>query len=180
MAQSYKDNIKQSFDEFNKLIISGEFDKSMDYVPEAMFKIVPRASLVAVFEQLMTNKEMEFKFLDFKITEIGDSKKIDTSYYVLVKYTGTMTMKFNPEKTETPEAKSNRMSMTKTALANVFGSDNVKLDEATETYTLSPRKNSWAISKNGQTDWKFVNVEPGQRLIMEKILPRELIEAVTY
>ncbi|MNR58497.1 hypothetical protein D3C85_1795120 [compost metagenome] len=84
-------------------------------------------------------------------------------------------MKMNTAKIETATAKANRLATTRQAFANAFGSDNVKLDEATETYTITAAKSSWAISKNGQTDWKFINVEPNQRLIMEKILPKELI-----
>jgi hypothetical protein len=175
-AQDYKANIRERFTQYSKHIITGEFDKSMDYIPEAMFTIIPRAQMVALFEQLLKNKEMEMKFIGFDIKEIADKRKIDTCYYAKVKYISGMTMKINSKATESADTKAKRLSMTKAAFANTFGSDNVKLDETTETYTITPTKNSWAISKNGQTDWKFLNVEPKQRLIMEKLLPKELIE----
>ena len=176
LGQDYKANIRQSFSEFNTYMVKGEFNKSLDYVPEAIFTIVPRKQMVALFEQLLNNKEMEVKFTGFGIKDIADSRKIDTCYYVNIKYTSMMTMRINADSTESAETKANRLSMLKAAFANTFGSDNVKLNEMTETFTISPTKNSWAISKNGQTGWKFVNVEPKQRLIMEKILPKVLIE----
>jgi hypothetical protein len=175
-SQAYKDDIKQRFTEFNKLIMDKKFEKSMDYIPDALFTFVPRAELVAVFDQMMNMKEMDVKFLDFKIDSIGNAKKIDTNYYSSVRYTSSMTMKFNIAEQETATQKTTRLSAMKATFANIFGTDRVKLDESTEIFTLNPSKSSWAISGNGQTGWKFINVEPGQRIIMEKILPKELID----
>lgn len=176
VAQDYKANIKQRFSKYSEHMIAHEFDKSLDYVPEAIFTIAERPQLVALFTKLFNNKEMEMKMISLNITEISDSRKIDSCYYASIKYTSVMTIKLNTDTTETPENKTNRLAMTKVGFANAFGSDNVKLDEATETFTVSPTKSSWAISKNGQDGWKFVNVEPKQRLLMEKLLPKELIE----
>lgn len=174
-AQDYKANIKQRFTEYAQALVKGEYNKSMDYLPEAIFTIVPRAQMVALFEQIMKNKEIETKILGFDIKEISDSRKIDTCYYSRLRYVSSMSMKVIADE-GTDEDKKNKLSLMRTALANSFGSDNVKLDEATATYTITPVKSSWAISKNGQTDWKFVNVEPAQRVIMEKLLPKALIE----
>lgn len=176
VAQDYKASIKQRFAEYSALMVAHEFDKSLDYVPEAIFTVVPRPQLVTLFAQVFNNKDMEVKMISFNIKEISDSRKIDSCYYANIKYTSVMSMKINSDTTESSEVKVNRLSMTKAAFANAFGSDNVKLDETTETFTISPTKSSWAISKNGQDGWKFVNVEPKQRLLMEKILPKELIE----
>lgn len=176
LAQDYKANIKQRFTEYTHYMIEHKFDKSLDYLPEAVFTIVPRTQLLAVFEQLLNKKNMEVKLISFDIKEIGNSRKIDSCYYANIKYTSVMSMKFNSDTVESSANKAKRLSMTNMAFANVFGTDNVKLDEATETFTISPAKSSWAISKNGLDGWKFVNIEREQRLIMEKILPKELIE----
>ena len=176
LAQEYKTNIKQRFTEFNQYMVKGEFDKSMDYIPEAIFTIVPRAEMVKMFEQLLNNKDMEVKFIGFDIKEIAEVRKIDSYYYAKIKYRSAMTLKMKTSETENADEKSTRLSMTKQAFANTFGSDHVKLDELTETFTIHPIKNSWAISKNGETEWKFVNIEPKQRLMMEKVLPKVLIE----
>jgi len=175
-AQDYKANIKQRFTEYNNYIVAGEFDKSMNYIPEAVFTIVPRTQMVVLFEQVMKNKEFEARILGFDIRDIADRRKIDTCYYAKIKYVSSMTMKMYSDKEESAEAKKSRLALTTAAFSNTFGSDHVKLDESTETFTITPNKSSWAISKNGQTDWKFVNVEPRQRILMEKILPKALIE----
>lgn len=176
VAQDYKTSIRQRFTEYTKLITYREFDKSMDYVPEEIFTIIPRTQMVALFDQLFNNRKMVVKMIRFDIKEIVDSRKIDSSYYAKLRYISVMSMKMLVDTIESAEVKDNRLLMTKAAFANAFGSDNVKLDEATETYIISAAKSSWAISKNGKDGWKFVNVEPQQRLLMEKILPKGLIE----
>lgn len=175
-AQDYKASVKQSFTTYYKHIIAGEWDKSMDYLPPAMFKIVPRAQLIATFESLMNNPDMQIKLTGFEIKDVYDIRKIDTAHYVKIKYVGGMTMKMKADSAETKDQKETRLNLTKAALANTFGSESVSLNVATEVFTIAPIKTSWAISKDGTKDWKFVNVEPKQRLIMEKLLPKEIIE----
>lgn len=64
----------------------------------------------------------------------------------------------------------------KQALANAFGSDNVILNNETGVFTMTPTKKSYAVSENGKDSWKFVNIEASQRLIMEKLLPKQILE----
>jgi len=175
-AQDYKENIRNRFTQYTKHLLDQDFDKSMDYLPEAIFTIVPRTQMVEIFEQVFNNKAVEMKMISFDIKEITNTRKIDSCYYVGIKYTSVISMKYISDTTSSSDSKANRISMTKAALANTFGSDNVKVDEVTETYTISPTKKSWAISKNGQDGWKFVNVDPKQRVLMEKILPKQLID----
>lgn len=176
VAQDYKTNIRQCFTEYTNFLLNREFEKSLAYVPEVMFTVVPRTKIVAMLEQLLNNKEMELKMISFNIKEIGTNRKIDSCYYVNLKYISLMSMRLISDTTESSEYKANRLSMIMASLANSFGSGNVKLDKTTQTFTISPTKNSWAISKNGLEGWQFVNVDPKQRLVMEKVLPKELID----
>jgi len=175
VAQDYKANIKQSFTEYTRCMMTGELDKSLNYLLPTMFTLVPREQLLAAMEQTLKGKEIEIKFISFDIKEISNSNKIDTCYYAKVSYVSDMNIKMNLNKVESSEEKTKRLSIMKEAIAQGFKTE-VKLDEATETFTMAPTKTSWAISKNGQTDWKFFNVEPGGKLIMEKLLPKELID----
>ncbi|MES2829796.1 MAG: hypothetical protein V4687_16680 [Bacteroidota bacterium] len=175
-AQDYKANVKQSFSTYYKYLVAGEFEKSMDYLPPAIFAVVPRAQMVTALKSVMTNPEIQIRLTSFEIKEILDKRKIDTANYVKIRYVGGITMKMKGDSTETVQERENRLNATKTALENSFGSGNVGLELKTETFTVTTTKNSWGISKNGITDWKFVLVDPSQRLILEKILPKEIIE----
>lgn len=178
LAQDYKVNINKRFKEFSDLLVAGEYTKSMDYIPDVFFKIVSKEEFVAAFEQILKNKQLEYKIIDFKVIEIQESKKIDSNYYVKLKYTSTMKMRFLPSEPETPDEEKTRLNLTKNALINTFGVDNVKLDELTGFFTITPTKKSFAISQNGTTDWKFINIETGQQGLLEKVLPKEIMETL--
>lgn len=66
--------------------------------------------------------------------------------------------------------------MLKLSLEKTFGSGNVEFNEETEFYEIHSIKNAFGISENGMSDWKFIVVEPQQKFILEKILPKELTE----
>lgn len=104
LAQDYKANIKKRFKEFNDFVINGEYSKSMDYIPDVFFKVVPKDQLIATSKQLLNNKNLEYKILDVKVNEVQDSKKIDSTYYALVRYTAIMTIKFFVSEPETPDS----------------------------------------------------------------------------
>lgn len=176
IAQDYKTTVKEGFTRYYTHIIEGEYDKSMDYLPPNIFKIITREELKAAFQTIMSNPTMETRFLSCNIEEVGDSKKVDTAYFVKIKYVGGATVKFKADGVETLEEKESRLNLTKSMLIYTFGSDNVKLDFVSEIFTITPTKFSWAISKNGVSDWKFINIEPAQQIILEKILPKEIIE----
>ena len=178
LAQDYKVNINKRFKEFSDLLVAGEYTKSMDYIPDAFFKIVSKEEFVAAFEQILKSKQVEYKIIDFKIIEIQESKKIDSNYYAKLKYTSTMKMRFIPSEPETPDEEKTRLNLAKNALINTFGADNVKLDELTGFFTITPTKKSFAISQNGITDWKFMNIETGQQGLLEKVLPKEIMETL--
>lgn len=176
IAQDYKANIKKRFLDFNDLVIAGEYRKSMDYVPDAFFKVFPKEQLIAASEQLLNNKQLEYKILDIKVTEVQDKKKIDTNYYSLIKYSTIVIIKFLISEPEIPEVKLKRLDLTKTALGKTFGVENVKLNDKTEVFTLTPIKKSYAISKNGITNWKFVNVEANYKELLKTTLPEEVLQ----
>ena len=86
-------------------------------------------------------------------------------------------MKFNNiEESGNEEKKALTRNLTKLQLEKTFGSGNVEFNEETEFYEIHSIKNAFGISENGISDWKFVVVEPKQKFILEKILPKVLTE----
>ena len=89
-----------------------------------------------------------------------------------------MNMKFNSEGEETEDENRIRINLTKLSLEQTFGSDNVKYNEETEIFEIQSQKNVYGISKNGETDWKFLVIEKNQKAILDKLLPKELAEKI--
>ena len=178
-AQGYKENIKKRFNEFYSLTAAGDIEKSMDYIPDSFFAIIPKDKIIDALKQVMNNKNIEYKILDHTITQIGESKLVANNYYSILNYVSNIKMNFKDIDTiKTEDKKQTRLNLIKLSLSNNFGTDNVKLNNRTGTFAILAHKKACAVSLNGQTDWKFINIEARQRLILDKVLPKEIIESL--
>ena len=175
-AQDYKTNIEKDFKHLNDLLLSGKYEQAMDLFPERIFEVASREELAAAFSLVLNNKDFKAAILDYKVLDITAPEKIDGQFYSALRYSTTMTMFFTPPDEESAGDKALRLTRLKTAFANAFGSEHVSLNEQTGVFTMTPAKKSYAISANGTTEWKFVNVESSQRIIMEKLLPKQILE----
>lgn len=170
-AQTYKENIDRNFKEFGKLMTLGDLEKAFDYVHPDLFNVLPKAEMVKVTKELFNSPQFNFKFSDFTTKKFNEPIVVEGKYYVVFKYNSVIEMKFN-------EMEADKQPLIQMGLANKFGPDNVSFDEKTGFFKINAEKKSIAISENGKTNWKFINVEPEQRVIMEKLLPKEVREEV--
>ena len=177
-AQDYKKNIKSEFTEYLNSIVNMEFEKSMEYITPEFFEIIPKSQMIKLMEQTFNNPAMEFEIKNPKILNVQDSENINKKYYSLLTYSNQMNMKINNEEEETEDEMKMRINMLKLSFENTFGSGNVIYNEETGFFEIQSKKDVYAISDNGQTNWKFLVVEKKQKLILEKILPEQLAEKI--
>lgn len=179
-CQEYKKEIEKQFLEYNNLIIKQEFGKSMAFIPEEFFEIIPKEQMILVMEKTFNNPEVEFELMEPKIIEISEVEKIDDKFYSLLSYSSLMNMKFinNDENEETATEHQLRMNMIKLSLEETFGSDNVQYDGETDVFEVNAQKQAYAISENGRQDWKFLVIEKKQKFILTKLLPEQLTDKI--
>lgn len=175
--ESYKENINKDFIDYNELILRQEFEKSMDYMLPEFFEIIPKNQMVMLMQQIYNNPDLEFKMDKPKDIVYGEPRKIEEKYYSEITYSYNINMKFKSiEEGEDEKQQELTKTLKKLSLEKTFGSGNVKYNDETEFFEIHLIKNAFGISKNGKSDWKFVVVEPKQKFILEKILPKELTE----
>lgn len=176
-VEKYEEYLNKDFIEYNDLILKQKFDKSMDFMLPEFFEIIPRNQMVLLMKQVYNNPELEFKMDKPKDIDYGKPEKIEGKYYSEITYSYDIKMKFHSvEKIEDEEQNELDKNLTKLSLEKTFGSGNVIFNEETEFYEIHSIKNAIGISENGTSDWKFLIVEPKQKFILEKILPKELTE----
>ena len=178
IAQDYKKNIESEFTEYLNSIVNMEFEKSMEYITPEFFEIVPKSQMLKLMEQTFNNPTMEFEIKNPKILSVNDFQKIENKYYSLLTYSNQLNMKMNSEEEETEDESKMRINMTKLSLEQTFGSENVKYNERTDFFQIQSQKDAYAISENGKTEWKFIVIEKEQKMILDKILPKELAEKI--
>ncbi|MES2448681.1 MAG: hypothetical protein V4546_15940 [Bacteroidota bacterium] len=175
--ENYKENLNKDFIEYNDLILKQEFEKAMNFMLPIFFEIIPKNQMILLMKQVYNNPDLEFKADKPKDIEYGKPKKIEENYYSKITYSYDIKMKFNnAEESEDEDRRKLNENLIKLALEKTFGSGNVKFNEKTKFYEIHSIKNAFGISENGTSDWKFVVVEPKQKFILEKILPKELTE----
>ncbi|MBB6609866.1 hypothetical protein H7F15_02345 [Pontibacter sp. Tf4] len=181
-AQDNKKAVEARLTEYLNYMISKDFNKAMDYAPDELFEIVPRSQMVMAMEKVFSDPSMEFNITEPKILHAGDTEKIDDKHYMLLKYSNVLKMKFNNAdvKTETEDEQKFRINLMKLSFEKMFGEGNVKYDEKTEFYDIYAEKDVYAVSKDGKTDWRFVVVDKDQKVMLGKLLPKQLIDRIDF
>ncbi|QDO94571.1 hypothetical protein FNB79_11540 [Formosa sediminum] len=175
-AQDYKKNIESEFNDYLNSIVNMDFEKSMEYITPEFFEIIPKTQLITIMEQTFNNPSMEFEIINPKIISVADAEKIDSKHYAILSYSSEMNIKINSSAEETETQENNRLSLTKASFEQTFGAENVSYNTETGVYNINAVKDAYAISENGKTDWKFLVIEKSQKIILEKILPKTLID----
>ena len=68
--------------------------------------------------------------------------------------------------------------MTQLSFEKNFGSENVKYNKETDFFEILVEKQVYTISQDGKTDWKFLVIEKKQKVLLEKLLPKELVDKI--
>ncbi|GGZ94807.1 hypothetical protein [Algibacter mikhailovii] len=178
IAQDYKENIKSEFTEYLNSLINMEFEKSFEYITPEFFEIVPKSQMLQLMEQTFNNPTMVIEIKNPKILTIRNSEIIENKYYSLLTYSNQMNFKMNSEEEETEDEKTMRINLMKLSFQQNFGAENVVYNEKTEFFEIYSEKDVYGISINGETNWKFLVLEKDSKIILDKILPKELAEKI--
>ena len=177
-AQDYKKTIEIEFNEYLNSIVNKNFAKSMNYVIPEFFEIIPKSQMIKLMEQTFNNPSMEFELKNPKILSINDAQKIEEKFYSLLSYSNQMNMKILNEGEETEDEKKMRIGLTQLSFEKNFGSENVKYNKETDFFEILVEKQVYTISKDGKTNWKFLVIEKKQKVLLEKLLPKELVDKI--
>ncbi|RXP54783.1 hypothetical protein EC396_08700 [Lutibacter sp. HS1-25] len=179
VGQNSKENLKNDFNDYLTLILNEEIEKSMDYLIDDFFKIIPKEQLIVLMKQIYNNPSYEFKLTTPKILSIGDIETINDKSYSILTYSSLMNMKFNSDsENETTDDKNARLNLIRNSLVSTFGVENVKLDDETDFFEILATKSVCSLSENGIDNWKFITVEEKQKSLLEQFIPKEIMEKI--
>ncbi|UZO82377.1 hypothetical protein NBT05_07850 [Aquimarina sp. ERC-38] len=169
------EQIKKDLKQYLQHIVNKEFEESMDYMPSEFFDIFPRSQMLLVMENALNIPDVEMNFKNPRIESIEKSVKIKRKYYSFITYSTVTSIKMLDDfSDETLDEKTFRINLIKLSLEKGFGSNNVAYKSRTDSFEIKTSKNAYAISKNGKSNWKFLVLEEEQKIVLEKILPKDL------
>ena len=176
-CQDYKEKIEQQFLEYTNFLIKKDFTKSVEYINDDFFKILPKSQMIILIEKTYNNPDLDFKIENPKVLRIDSIKRIGDQNYVKLQYSNILNMKFKESTSDTSDVDERELkkNLIIISLEKQFGTGNVKHNQLTGYYEIYSVKNVIANSKDTNS-WKFVTVEEKQKIILENFIPKELLE----
>lgn len=178
-AQEYKNAISNQFMQYTDLIAKKDFERSVEYMNEDFFKIIPKNQMVLLMKKLFSDPAFDFSVDSMKIIRIANSKNIGGKEYAKLQYSSLLRMKFNSDTagadTASQEEKALRNNLIKLSIEKEFGLGNVRFDATKGLFVIYAVKNAIASSADKQT-WKFVVVEEKQKAMLGRFIPKELLD----
>jgi len=172
-GQDYKKNIKSDFIKFNDLINNRQFEKSTEYMLPEFFELVSKSQLISLMKQIFNNPDFEILVEKPNSITIDDSRKINNKFYSLISYSYDMKMKYK-NKSDSDDKQMQELLLK--SFEKTFGKENVNFNSVTNYYSIHQNKNAYAISNNGTDSWKFIEIDKQQKVLLEKLLPQEIIK----
>ena len=173
-----QEQIQSDFEDYLELIQTQQFDKAMDYMYPEFFDIMNREMMVSLMEQTFNTPELTISLSPPRIDSIGRVEYIDSLYFAPINYTHFMTMKFNPQEGETEEDIKMRDEFAVVSLKMKFGDENVDYDSISKELHITSNKIVYARSENGESDWKFIEIDTESMYMIKAILPEEIYNRV--
>lgn len=173
-AQSNHESLKENWNNYNNLLVDLKMEEAMDMVHPGIFDIIPKESMISMFEGLLNDEDIEMKFLGHEIRSIEEEIMHDKKTYYKFSYQQIMGMKFN----ESEDSAFASQELIMMGLQKQYGDKNVEFDEETKFYTITAQKNGIAMYAQDSKGWKFLTLEDGQKLLLEKFLPEVVIKYI--
>lgn len=170
--------IKKQFKKYLSCIISKDFSTAMDYVTPELFDIIPKSQMIKFMEQTFNPSDADLEIKDPSVLEIEKLKKIDNKYYSQIKYSLDTNMEFKDDPFETDDVDERKMlvNLTKLILEKQYGKNNVNIDEKNNLFKVKSIAKAYAVSDSSKRNWKFIALDEKNKMILEKLLPKELVQ----
>lgn len=178
-SQDAKKTIEKDFNAYLGHLMKQEFTEAVEYLYPELFQVASKELMIETLEQTFNNPDISVSITLPKIHDIGEIRKIDSAYYCKLNYSHYLNMVFNnSDSTMTQEEIDSRDNLTLTNLEGTFGVENVSYDASNSSYEILSAKDCYAKSQDGKTNWKFIDVDSNNMMIMNMVLPKQIIDEI--
>ncbi|MEL6561129.1 MAG: hypothetical protein AAFQ94_23255 [Bacteroidota bacterium] len=175
-AQDVKKNIEDGFVEMQSAIIKKDFEKSVGFIADEIFTIVPKDQMASLLEMTFNNPQMEIVLRLPENIKVSEPQKEGDKYYAVLSFPNIQKLRML-DTNGLPLGLDNEM--VKGMNANFIaaaGEDNVSFDDETRFFTVTVNQKAVAISENGKDGWKYLNYDKAQAAALAPLLPKVIVE----
>jgi hypothetical protein len=153
--------------QYARLTMSWEVDSLLDLTDPQLFEIVPREAVRNQLARLTSDEDLNVKFGEFTIDEIGEIVTYQSDSYSPIKCHQKIVFTLLSEKYKAPEFRQRMLRM----LQKSHGSRNVRYNEKEQTISVVAVKSLFAIRRGKNATWHFVEYRPENAGLLDLLLP---------
>lgn len=164
-----EESLKKDLDHYLKLTKEVRIDEMLDFVPDALFDIVPQETFCDMFYKVFHNEEMPISIVGIQNLKFYKIIPYENAHYSMVKY-GTFIRMDISQLLENEGDEKKYLD----AFKLQFGNDNVTFDKTSKALNVYQENKMFAIATQGGDSWKFINNEANMKGIIEQIVPKKV------
>ncbi len=175
-AQEVQKKIEKGFLEMQSAIIKKDFNKSVDYIADELFTVIPKSQMVSILQSTFSNPQMEIVLRMPENIAVSAPEKEGEKFYAILSFPNIQKIRLL-EASGLPMNKDNEsVKQMKSTFESAVGTDNVAFDDETGFFTVTVDQKTVAISDDGKDGWKYLNFDKSQAAILGPLLPASILE----
>jgi len=164
-------DFKKRLDIFMKLNRDMDFDKMMDYIHPALFKIAPRDAIVEAFKNSFDNQLIKMSIDSINILQVSTDFKLGDTVYRKVDYGMIASLKFKDTSATNDTAFVNQ---TIENLRKGFPEGQIIYNQAKDQFEIKTNTLLIAIKDGPSIPWMFLGYQKNEELL-KQIFPDAVI-----
>lgn len=168
-AQANESDLRNTLDEYLEILNSGDLVKTLDYMPDEFFEMVPKKLMEQQILQMFQDSSFQIEFGTYHIDSISELAFEQGTAYAKINYHGSFKMKM----AETIDEMT--AEFMQIAMGESLGPKNVKFDASINTFLVDTQSALIGIKKEEST-WRFVENKPEFHVIFKNFISDEIKE----
>jgi len=139
---------------------------------DSLFNLVPKEQMLLLFQQ-MEAEGMEINMGKFEVVDFIGQVDTEDQHFVNINYEMELGMKFSgPSFSD-----ENVLNYMKTSFETTYGAENVEYNKEEGSFLIKADKNLYAIAPAKTNEWKFLENNAEQQVILVQIIPEAVRKA---
>ncbi|NRB48529.1 MAG: hypothetical protein HRU41_12705 [Saprospiraceae bacterium] len=167
--ESFKQPINERIAQFFDATAKKDWMGVLDLTYDSLFNLVPKEQMAMLFQQ-MEAEGMEINMGKFEVVDFIGQVDTKDKHFVNINYAMELGMKFSGESF----SDENVMNYMKTTFETTYGAENVDYNKEESSFLIKANKNLFAIAPLKTQEWKFLENNAEQQVILSQIIPEEV------
>lgn len=163
LINTFNEDITIYFDHMN----TENWDEMMNMTNPNLFTITPKERLIGLFKSLKESG-IAMNVSEIDVNEYSEIVNYKDTLYTKINYEGVLTMTLNNQLM-------GNIEMFKQELYKTYPKESVVIDTENKKIIIEAEKEIVAMSTNNKQSWTYFEIQAGQEVILNKLIPSEVI-----